>query len=213
VPTEVVIDNHIVIPDLKPSQNNSTTSTTTSVDKLIEDYVSSLSISPLPLSQPLWDLHIINMRTSEAEAVAILRVHHSLGDGVSLMSLLLACMRKTSDPDSVPSLPGSGRWKAADSIWSRSRFLRLLVWLWAFFVLAWHTFVDVVFFTATSAFLRDSKTPIQVVEGVEFHQKRIVHRTLSLDDVKVVKNAVGGVSFHSLWRFDLLFQFDVWCAN
>jgi len=73
--------------------------------------------------------------------------------------------------------------------------LGLLAWLWAMFVLAWHTLVDVVLFAATSTFLKDTNTPIEGVDGVEFHQKRIVHKTVSLDDIKVVKHAVGSVSF------------------
>jgi len=73
--------------------------------------------------------------------------------------------------------------------------LGLLAWLWAMFVLAWHTLVDAVLFAATSTFLKATKTPIEGVDRVEFHQKRMVHRTLSLDDIKVVKYAVGSVSF------------------
>lgn len=208
LPTKVVIDNHIVIPDLNPPQDTATS--TALADQLIEDYVSSLSTKPLPRSQPLWDLHIINMRTTEAEAVAILRIHHSIGDGVSLMSLLLACTRKTSNPESVPSLPGSGRRVELGSSSSRSRLLALLLWIWAMFVLAWHTCVDVVTFMATSAFLKDTKTPIKGVKGVEFHQKRFVHKTVSMDDIKLVKYAVGGVSFSILWFFVLLFKFYDW---
>ncbi|XP_020264096.1 O-acyltransferase WSD1-like [Asparagus officinalis] len=150
VPTKVIIDDHIIIPNINPPQ----TTTATSADRLVEDYASSLTTTSLPHSQPLWDFHIINMRTSEAEAVAILRIHHSLGDGVSLMSLLLACTRKTSHPDSLPSLPGAKRQRETNS--------------------------------------DDTETPIKGVEGVELHKKRIVHRTLSLDDIMLIKYAVGG---------------------
>lgn len=64
--------------------------------------------------------------------------------------------------------------------------------------------MDMVNFMATSAFLKDTKTPIKGVVGVEFHQKRIVHRTLSLDDIKIVKSTVGGVSSSSLWYLLIL---------
>lgn len=139
------------------------------------------------------------MRTSEAEAVAILRIHHSLGDGVSLMSLLLACTRKTSDPDSLPSLPGEKRQKEMDSDVSGTGVWGLILRIWAMLVLMWNTLVDVVVFIASSAFLKDTETPIKGVEGVEFHKKRIVHRTLSLDDIKIIKYAVGGVSSSGLF--------------
>ncbi|KAK1554420.1 hypothetical protein Q3G72_011858 [Acer saccharum] len=42
------------------------------------------------MSTPMWDLHLLNLKTSNAETVAVLCVHHSLGDGTSLMSLFLA---------------------------------------------------------------------------------------------------------------------------
>lgn len=199
MPTELVIDNHIIIPDINPLQ----TSTTTSAEQFIDNYVSSLTNSSLPHSQPLWDLHIINLRTSEAEVVVVFRIHHSLGDGVSLMSLFLASCRKTSQADSLPSLAGSQRRKSADSTGS-NRVWGLLLWLWAILILAWNTLVDMVNFMATSAFLKDTKTPIKGVVGVEFHQKRIVHRTLSLDDIKIVKSTVGGVSSSSLWYLLIL---------
>ena len=61
---------------------------------------------PLDRSRPLWDMHILNVKTSDAEAVGVIRSHHSLGDGTSLISLLLACTHKTSDPKDtvIPSL-------------------------------------------------------------------------------------------------------------
>ncbi|ONK69157.1 uncharacterized protein A4U43_C05F19940 [Asparagus officinalis] len=188
VPTKVIIDDHIIIPNINPPQ----TTTATSADRLVEDYASSLTTTSLPHSQPLWDFHIINMRTSEAEAVAILRIHHSLGDGVSLMSLLLACTRKTSHPDSLPSLPGAKRQRETNSDVSGTGVWGLILRIWAMLVLMWNTLVDAVVFMASSAFLKDTETPIKGVEGVELHKKRIVHRTLSLDDIMLIKYAVGG---------------------
>ncbi|KAJ6828515.1 O-acyltransferase WSD1-like [Iris pallida] len=181
--TKVVIDNHIVVPDL-----NVEDSSLSSRDQLVEDYVSSLSTTTLPLSQPLWDIHILNIRTSEAEAIAVLRVHHSLGDGVSLISLLLACTRRTSDPNALPTLPDSQRRSAHSGGRGLCGFIMSI---WKVMVLMWHTLVDVLLFVATSTFLKDTETPLKGKGGVGFHRKRFIHRYLSLDDVKVVKNAVG----------------------
>ncbi|TXG47761.1 hypothetical protein EZV62_027055 [Acer yangbiense] len=36
------------------------------------------------MSIPMWDLHLLNLKTSNAETVAVLRVHHSLGDDVDV---------------------------------------------------------------------------------------------------------------------------------
>ncbi|CAI5494139.1 unnamed protein product, partial [Closterium sp. Naga37s-1] len=43
----------------------------------------------------------------QRHSAAVFRIHHALGDGISLMSLLLAATRRTDNPDLLPSLPGS----------------------------------------------------------------------------------------------------------
>lgn len=180
VRTKVVVENHVVVPDMDPEATSKTP------DQQLEDYLSSLSTTPMDLSRPLWDLHILNIRTSDAEAVGVLRIHHSLGDGVSLMSLLLACTRKTSDPDSLPTIPEA---RQPDHV-KRSLWVFLLQ-LWAVLVLLWHTLVDLLLFVTTAIFLQDTKTPLLGAEGVEFRRKRFVHRTASLDDVKTIKKKMG----------------------
>ena len=61
----------------------------------------------MDLSKPLWEvLHSLNVQTSEAASVAIFRIHHSLGDGVSIVSpAVLAWMREASDANAFPSFP------------------------------------------------------------------------------------------------------------
>ncbi|PHU21844.1 hypothetical protein BC332_06951 [Capsicum chinense] len=55
-----------------------------------------------------------------------------------------------------------------------------------------NTVVDVFMFIITIAFLKDTKTPISVVPGSESTKaRRMVHRIISLDDLKFVKNAMN----------------------
>ncbi|CAL9084364.1 unnamed protein product [Musa textilis] len=185
VPAKVVVDEHIVIPDLADPRR-----ITTSPDQLVEDYIASLTCIPMDHSRPLWELHVLNFPTSDAAAVAVLRLHHSLGDGISLMSLLLACTRKASHPDSLPTVPSHYSRRPPASKRHHAGVFTLLLWLWAFLILAWNTLVDVVCFTATSIFLKDTPTPLMGPQGVEHRPKRIVHRSVSLDDIKDVKNAM-----------------------
>ncbi|THU72692.1 hypothetical protein C4D60_Mb04t14860 [Musa balbisiana] len=185
VRTKVVVENHIVIPDLEDQRRAAA-----SPDQVVEDYVASLTSAPMDRSRPLWDLHVLNFPTSDAAAVAVLRVHHSLGDGTSLMSLLLACTRKASDPHSLPTIPHQSRRPLASRKLHAGGAFTLLLWLWAFLILAWNTLLDVLRFTATSAFSKDTPTPLTGPKGVEYHPKRIVHRTVSLDDIKDVKKAM-----------------------
>ncbi|KAG6730304.1 hypothetical protein I3842_01G073400 [Carya illinoinensis] len=181
VRTKVDLDKHLRVPDLNPDMESG--------DQFVEDYVYNLSKTTIDRSQqPLWDLHLLNVKTSDAEAVGIFRIHHSLGDGTSLISLLLACTRKTSDPSALPTVPVKKKKEKSSSnpLW----LSRCFIGLWWICRLFWHTVVDVFMFIATAMFLKDTETPLKGPPGVEFTPRRIVHRTVSLDDIKLVKNAM-----------------------
>ncbi|KAK4738926.1 hypothetical protein R3W88_002623 [Solanum pinnatisectum] len=188
IPTTVNIDDHIIVPQLDVNNNMDT-------DKLVEQYISNLSTTNIDISKPLWDIHILNVKTSHAEATSIFRFHHSIGDGIALMSLLLSCFRKTSDPTSLPTLPVSKNKSNSNN----SKNIRSLIWqyivkLWLFIRLLFNTVVDVLLFIATALFLKDSQSPFTVAKG--FNNKhstgqRFIYRTVSLDDIKFIKNATN----------------------
>jgi hypothetical protein len=186
VRTTVNLDDHIIFPNLDPA------ATSANRDQAVEDYISSLSMAPMDQSRPLWELHVLDFPTSEATATVAIRMHHSLGDGVSLLSLLIACTRSAADPARLPELPPAPRrtGPAYARALSPARLAAFVLWAWSYVVLAWHTLVDVLRFVATAWFLRDPRTPFMGSKGVEFSRKRIVHRTLSLDYVKFVKNSM-----------------------
>lgn len=174
---------HLVIPDLDPNIE--------SPDQFVEDYVSNLTKTPMDFSKPLWEVHILQIETSKAKSVAIFRIHHSMGDGISLISLLLACTRQSSDPDALPSLPIDKKKKnkalqANRSLGVWGYFLLLLVLCKAL----WNTLVDIVMFIVTMVCLKDTNTPLKGKPGIEKAPKRFVNRTVSLDDIKLVKNAM-----------------------
>uniref|UniRef100_A0A0V0HW84 diacylglycerol O-acyltransferase n=1 Tax=Solanum chacoense TaxID=4108 RepID=A0A0V0HW84_SOLCH len=98
IPTTVNIDDHVIVPQLADNNMDK-------ADELVEDYISNLSTTDVDMSKPLWDFHILNVKTSHAEATSVFRIHHSIGDGVALMSFLLSCFRTTSDPTCLPKLP------------------------------------------------------------------------------------------------------------
>ncbi|KAK4277551.1 hypothetical protein QN277_015533 [Acacia crassicarpa] len=188
-PTTVNLEDHVIVAETEPHLDFP------EADRFLEDYVSNVTKTPLDISKPLWEIHLlINLRTSESEAVCVLRIHHSLGDGASLMSLLLAASRKTSDPLALPTVPvlskttttsDHRRLSGGCSLW------RFLSALWGIVPLLWNTLVDLVMFALTVLFLRDSDTPLKgAPAGAELHTMRFVHRHLCLDDVKFVKTAM-----------------------
>ncbi|CAA6665723.1 unnamed protein product [Spirodela intermedia] len=193
VRTKVVLEDHLVVVEVDPRKVECP-------DRFLEDYVSELTKTTMEdFSKPLWELHLINLPTTEAESVAIFRIHHSLGDGTSLVSLLLACTRKAADQNSLPTLPTSGRTRRIphrrittgdDKRWWKG-LLAMLLSLWAALRLAWNTAVDMLLFAATAAFMKDDETPVKGQPGVGFNPKRIVRRTLNFEDMKTIKKALG----------------------
>lgn len=108
------------------------------------------------------------------------------------MNLLLACTRKSSDPRDLPTFPQFKQLSASNST---SAIWRLFSTSWTVILMLLNTFVDILFKTATTIFLKDSNTPIKGAAGVELTPKRIVHLTLSLAHIKLVKTAVNSVIF------------------
>ncbi|GAB2227617.1 hypothetical protein Droror1_Dr00009443 [Drosera rotundifolia] len=178
VRTNVNLDDHIIVPEIDPNMD--------SPDQFVEDYVSDLTTTFIDKSKPLWEFHILNVKTSDANAVAVFKIHHSLGDGISLTSLLLACTRKSSDPEALPTLPMT---KKTDP--DAKGLRKYLVAIWLALALIWNTIVQSVLFSATMIFLKDSDTPIKGAPGVERTRKRIVRKIISFDDVRTVKSAMN----------------------
>lgn len=190
--TKVDVEKHCFAPDLDPDME--------SPDRFVEDYMSDLSSTPVDPTKPLWEIHILNVKTSDANAVIVYKIHHSIGDGVSLTAIVMACARKTADPEALPVICTRKR-NPGRKI---GLFMRLFVLIWTMFLIVYNTLVDCVVFLATITFLRDSETPITVARGVQVSPKRFVHRTVDLDDVKLVKNAMNVVCTFYFCNFFLV---------
>ena len=149
-------------------------------DKAVEDYASSLSTSPMDRSRPLWDFHLLDFPTTEAASTALFRVHHAIGDGMSLITLLMASTRSAANPSRLPAMPAPPTRSGA--VYERPRppvsmgVLAFVAWLWSLLVLAWHTVVDVALFVATIAFLRDPHTLFMRSGGELPRRKRFLNR-------------------------------------
>lgn len=185
----MVVNDHVIVPDTQ-TQNIENAN----ADKFLESYVSDLTLVPLDTSKPLWELHLLDLKTSDAENVAVLKFHHSLGDGMSLMALVLACMRKTSNADELPTLPYQNR--SSRSSRSGFRFLWLFMVLWSSVMLVLNTICDALRFIATAMFLKDTKTPIKGDYRLSKPKRMsLVHHTVSLDDIKLIKTTMKMVRF------------------
>ncbi|KAF7018590.1 hypothetical protein CFC21_031868 [Triticum aestivum] len=188
VRTTVDLDHHIIYPRLELD-------TAANPDQAVEDYVASLPNKPMDHSRPLWEFHVLDFPTSEATATVVMRVHHSLSDGTSLLMLLLSSTRSAADPTKPPAMPPLPA--RSGPIYSRPRpplsagALAFGMWVCSFVLLAWHTVWDVASFSAIILFRKDTHTLFTRMNHDDCQRKRIVHTSLSLDDVKFVKDAIN----------------------
>ncbi|KAL1197124.1 Wax ester synthase/diacylglycerol acyltransferase 1 [Cardamine amara subsp. amara] len=179
IPVNVLVEDHVVVPDLDyPNIENP--------DQFIEDYSSSMANTPMDMSKPLWEFHILNIKTSNAESVFMAKIHHAIGDGTSLVSLLLACARKTSDPDALISTTTT----TTKPIGSTTSAWWLVAMFWFMIRVTFITFVEVLLSLLTICFLRDTKNPLMVNPN-SVRSWKVIHRTICFDDVKFVKNAMN----------------------
>ncbi|XP_012851945.1 PREDICTED: O-acyltransferase WSD1-like [Erythranthe guttata] len=187
--TIVDIEKHVFAPDLDPNME--------SPDKFVENFISRLSREKLDPTKPVWEMHVLNVKPSYANSTVIFKIDHSIGDGVSLISFILACAKKTSNPESEPAMPSKkpkikiDRDKINNNIGLLMTMKKLFSSVWIIFLVFYYTLIDLVVFLATILFFKDTKTPIKGAKEVENSPKRFVHRIVDLDDVKLVKNAMN----------------------
>ncbi|KAJ0981715.1 hypothetical protein J5N97_009970 [Dioscorea zingiberensis] len=76
---EVKLEEHVKVPVFPEGLEK--------YDECLQEYITKISMEPLPFSRPLWDITIIKYPTSTAAGNLLFRIHHALGDGFSLSCL------------------------------------------------------------------------------------------------------------------------------
>eukprot|EP01018_Ginkgo_biloba_P037486 Gb_41481 [translate_table: standard] len=130
------------------------------------------------------------MNCGGTSLVYIFRIHHALGDGISIMSLFLASCRRVDKPALLPTIP-SGSTSKGNPANKYSPFSGLLM-LWKLVLVACFTFMDVMHFIVRILWVRDSNSPISGGAGVELWPRKLSVATFTIDDMRVVKNAING---------------------
>ncbi|XVF19282.1 hypothetical protein REPUB_Repub11eG0096900 [Reevesia pubescens] len=70
-------------------------------------------------------------------------------------------------------------------------YKQIMFMFWYVLQVFWNTVIDVFMFVATTLFLKDTKNPLKGPPEAAFTPRRIVYRTVSLDDIKLVKNEMN----------------------
>ncbi|KAL7086907.1 hypothetical protein ACP275_13G031900 [Erythranthe tilingii] len=171
---EVDIQEHIKIPNFPRRKSPEF------YEDCVSEYLSKISLEQFPESRALWEFHMINYPTRNAAQNLVFKLHHSLGDGYSLMGALLSCLQRAVNPQLPLTFPLLNNKKpktrkiniCGNNILSR----------------AFDSVYDFGWSVLKSIVLEDDKTPIRSGDdGVEFRPITITTMVFSVDQIKKVK--------------------------
>ncbi|XP_065875596.1 wax ester synthase/diacylglycerol acyltransferase 4-like [Euphorbia lathyris] len=177
---EVNPKDHIKVPIF------STENSTKLYDDCLGEYISNISLENFPENKPLWEIHIINYPTKQAAGIIIFKLHHSLGDGFSLMGALLSCLKRADNP-SIPLTFPSAQTHSNNSHRTRLKIVPKIL------SSMYYTISDLCSSIAiSSGFVEDDISPIRSGHhGVEFLPTTSIAISFSLDSVKQIKTKLG----------------------
>lgn len=176
--TRVDIDRHVV-------EVHGPVADGLSDEAAVNEYLADLSTDSPGLlgdDKPLWDVHLLM-----AHRCLVFRIHHALGDGISLMSMFLASCRRVDDPEALPTIGPSSSAKRRRGGGGGGQWWKAVVRV---LEVVWFTVVFVVEFVLRSMWVSDRKTPVSGGAGVELWPRKLATARFWLEDMKVVKSAV-----------------------
>jgi len=83
---EIVMSNHLKISELP-------------ADVDIQEFVSQVVSSRIPMDVPLWQLHLVSQSSTD-QHMLVVRIHHCVGDGIALMTVLDKLLKR-DEPSSA----------------------------------------------------------------------------------------------------------------
>ncbi|KAF9663129.1 hypothetical protein SADUNF_Sadunf17G0006300 [Salix dunnii] len=156
-------------------------------DECFDEYLSKMAMEQFPQSQPLWEVHVINYPTSHASSNIIFKLHHSLGDGFSLMGALFSFLKRADNP-SLPLTFPSVQLHTSKYDRNFSMFRKVPT----FFSSVYNSASDFCSSIRRSCLEKEDETPIRSGHsGVESLPVAITTITFSLDHIKQIKAKLG----------------------
>ncbi|MCL7048046.1 hypothetical protein MKW94_004293 [Papaver nudicaule] len=155
-------------------------------DKHLEDYAFAIHKEGFPEGKPLWQVHLIKYPTSDAVSTLIFKLHHVLGDGYSLMGILLSCLQRVDDPLLPITFPTSSKLVKPNERSCGRQGCK-------FVSVCWNTVLDFGDSVLQSMLGEDDKTVIRSGKpGLEMEPISISSVSLALQDISIVKSKVNG---------------------
>ncbi|PHT76665.1 hypothetical protein T459_20187 [Capsicum annuum] len=160
-------------------------------DECFSTYISNLSTQQFPENRPLWEIHIFKYPTSNAAGNVIFKLHHSLGDGYSLMGALLSCLQRVDNPSLPLTFPSRQKSNLNNSNKNRG-FIRHFKIVPRFIKGIVNTVYDFGWSTLKSTLVEDDRTALRSGDiGVEFRPIILATATFSLDSLKQIKTRLN----------------------
>src|SRR5262245_15852888 len=172
-------------------------------DEQLRNLASRLFAERLERSRPLWELHQIDGYRGDRSAI-LAKVHHCMIDGVSGVQLLGVMFDVTPSPQTPPPAPerfeapplptpSAQAWRAlGDAAATTVEGLRALGGLLRHPAEAWDELQETVGSLGELLRLVLAPIPQTPFNGFVGSQRRIEWATFSLNEVKAVKNRLGG---------------------
>uniref|UniRef100_A0A6N2KH54 Uncharacterized protein n=1 Tax=Salix viminalis TaxID=40686 RepID=A0A6N2KH54_SALVM len=156
-------------------------------DGCFDEYLSKMATEQFPQSQPLWEVHVLNYPTSHAASNIIFKLHHSLGDGFSLMGALFSFFKRADNPSLPLSFP------SVQSHTSKNgRSFNIFRKVPTFFSSVYNSASDFCSSIISSCLDKEAETTIRSRHsGVESLPVAITTITFSLDHIKQIKAKLG----------------------
>ncbi|KAL2904229.1 O-acyltransferase WSD1 [Bienertia sinuspersici] len=169
--THVNIDDHIIVHDYKPATLNYEEDEN---EEAINTYLAEIAVSTsLSKNKPLWEVHVLL-----GLKCVVFRVHHALGDGVSLMSMLSACfgknMKNHNNTNAKDNNGSSEESKKKRGVWGLAKSL------WFTIVFLWRVLERILW-------VKDKVSVVSGGDGVELWPRKLVTAKFLLEDFKSIK--------------------------
>ncbi|XP_009600771.1 wax ester synthase/diacylglycerol acyltransferase 4-like [Nicotiana tomentosiformis] len=153
-------------------------------DNCFNEYLTKIAMGQLPQTRPLWEIHLFKYPTSKSAGNLVFKLHHSLGDGFSLMGALLSCLQRADNPSLPLTFPAFNSNPNSGNDYKK-RFCTNVAQMVSGVV---NTFLDFGWSLLKSTSLEDERTPVRSGdEGVEFRPIDISTMDFSLDHLKQIK--------------------------
>lgn len=166
-------------------------------EECLHNYISKIALEQLPQNKPLWQIHTFKYPTRNGAGSVIFKLHHSLGDGYSLMGALLSCLQRADDPSlplTLPSRQSSTRAKKTN--------VSLLKTAAQFSFTVMTSLWDFGRAMLRSSIMEDDYTPIRPsFDGVEFRPLAITTMAFRLDHIKKITSNINVVNIVKLFFF------------